>query len=217
MERQKFGGIAWGAVLTLAVFLAACSPSPKQELSHLRAQLISLQKSSPDDFLQQEIATIEASLQQIASQINTQNIESAELTIQDVKQLITQAQSKYAEREQSAKDYSLNFIAYVRFHLDSVSTVIHNMPHRTFIDQNRRDIARFRLRAVQEAANQLEQFVASEQFFQALSDAPHMQAALQDLLQYVELRPIDWDVFRASSQNATRVAAKPQTTLAKLQ
>lgn len=211
-------GIARGVVLAVAVCLLACSSSPQQKLAHMRSQLMSLQNSTIQDFLQTELKTIHASLQSIETLIEQGQVELADTQIDEAQKRLQHAQHLYTAREKVVKEYSQEFIAYVHFHLDSASTVIRNMPHKTFVDQNRRDIARFRLRAVQKQAAQLQDLFVSERFFKAYAEAPRVQTSLIELLRSVDLMPLDWEVFRTSVRKASpKMTTKPRTSLAKLQ
>jgi hypothetical protein len=202
MRAFKLNGIAGGVFLLFFACLTACAPSPYEELAQANKQLESLLDSNAKFYLQDELVAIRLGLQEAEDQLRTDNLPGAHSTIRSAKSLLTNSEKLYAKRLKQAEQESYNLIAYINFHLDSVSTLTTKMPRKTYVDQNRQDIIRFRIQSIRKHVQKIRQSVSKKDYLRARRESPHIRQSLNHLLQSVNIRPLSWELVLTATETA---------------
>jgi len=216
MQLQKTKGIAWGVILALAVCGSACSPTPQKELAQANNQLEQLQNSNARFYLQDELDAIRLRLKEVEVQLRMENLRRAKKEMDAAKELLTEAKKMYKSRLSKVKQESYTLISYINFHLDSINTLIQNMPRKTYVDQNRCDIARFLTQKVKKKAQNIQQLISAEDYLSALKKSPQIHKSLNELLQLVEIRPISLEYFKTTANEpTTQVVSQSHASIAR--
>lgn len=192
--------IAWGIIVALAVSITACSPSPQDELLQVNRQLNRLQSSNARFYINHELKTIRLAILKASDQLQEEDFKGVKSSIRIVKGLLEKSKILYRDKIEEVKNKSSEFITYVSIHLDSVTKIVNNMPRKTYFDQNRFDIARFRIQSMQQQLEVIQKHVSAEDYLNTRKEIINVRKSFGELLQFVNFRPMSWDIIQTSIQ-----------------
>jgi hypothetical protein len=200
MCTQKKHGIAWGVIVAVAVSISACSPSPQDELFQANKQLNRLLSTNARFYVTDELTAIRMVLLKASDQLQNEDFNGVKSTIRNAKRLLEKSKKLYHERAEAARNESSNFVMYVSMHLDSVAKIVNKLPRKTYVDQNRLDIARFRMQSMLQQLQTIRQHLSAEDYLYARKESKNIRKSFGELLQFVNIRPMSWEIIQTNIQ-----------------
>ncbi|MFQ5632469.1 MAG: hypothetical protein ACE5I1_27180 [bacterium] len=216
MRLHRTKGLVWGVILAFAVCNSACSPTPQEELARADKQLQQLQNSNAKFYLQDELDALRLTLKEVESQLRIENLKEAKREMKTATKMLAEAKKMYNSRLKKIKEESNTLVLYITFYLDSANTLIQNMPRKTYVDQNRCDIARFQMQKMKKKVHKIQELISTENYLRALEKSPQIYRSLNELLQLVEIRPVSKEYFKATANKPTpQVVSQSHASIAR--
>ncbi len=186
MPRALLSWRGLAVVLLFSVFGGACANSPQEELAKARAQFSELEQSGAAQYIPEDIHAIRSLLQHAEMRIRANQFRLAEREIQKSLLLMHQAAQAFQERKASAQKESLRLITRFSEDLNHCMEHLQSMPRLTYVDQNRFDVARFRLKQLRKRLRLFEEYFEANQYLAILKESKDVQQQLAFVKQLIE-------------------------------
>ncbi len=186
MPRTLLSWRGLAVVLLFVVFGGACAHSPQEELAKARAQFAELEQSGAAHYVLEDIQAIRSLLQHAELRIRANQFMLAQKEIQKSLLLIHQASQAFRERKANAEKESSQLIARFSDDLRYCLEHLKGMPRLTYVDQNRFDIVRFRLKGLRKRLQLFREYYGARQYLAILKEAPEVQQQFAFVKQLIE-------------------------------
>ncbi|MDZ7290913.1 MAG: DUF4398 domain-containing protein [candidate division KSB1 bacterium] len=200
-----------GGLLLLVLFIFSCANSPTDQLDRAESLLARLENSGADAYLKYELASARRKVEEARKFIRKNRFELASQYLSSVCQTLDSCSIAFSQLRQLAKQQCQQQMAILATEIDSLRSLMANLPRQSYIDQNRYDIYTHRLRRYREELAILQKLIDQQDFPTALQRSMRLDFQLrQSLAGLIGSTPIPSRVAKrtpAEKEPAPKVAA----------
>ncbi|KAA3613718.1 MAG: hypothetical protein DWQ05_15675 [Calditrichaeota bacterium] len=171
----------------VSLFLFSCANSVKNELSQAVASLTILENSDAINYVKEELRGIRSLVEKTQSQLKLNEKAQAASNAELVMAQIQDVAVIYQKRKKGARKKSQSILDKMDARIASFATELKSFPSKTYVDQNRHDEIRYKLRKAQAKLDDLRLLYKDAQY----NKIADKQASIVRLLAQVETVFID--------------------------
>ncbi len=144
-----------GGMLVAALLMTACGPSYEHQLTQARIHLTALEQSDAVRYLPETIAQLRQFYDQSESLLNSGEVAGFDERIAQLTIRIDKAFADYEKSRLSAQKKARSLLRSIVAEVDEVTLKAKNLPRLTYIDQNRYDRVRYRIKRIHDEIHHL--------------------------------------------------------------
>ncbi len=176
----------WGILLAGIVLFAGCGNSLQEDLLTSQKRFQSLDTETARRFVPQNLQKIEIILSTADNNFKAGNADLAARDIQTANILLEQTAASMQKHVEKAKAESLALLDNISRAIERMQSIVPELPAKTYADQNRRDIVRFRIWSLQERLKEVQRYAQAKNYIGIQDKAPEIKRAISDLITYIE-------------------------------
>ncbi len=186
-------GIMMGIVMLVYIFGGACAHSPQDELNKARVLFASLEQSDALKYIPRDIQRLRSRIIQAETLIRSNQFMVAEQHIRACIKDIQRAFKTYQAKKEAAKAEAHAFMTYFETQLQRCITLAAEMPRLTYVEQNRYDIVRTRLKSLYRRLKLMQHQMQNREYLSVLKE----KEGIEDDLAFIE------DTIQSSKEPTT--------------
>jgi hypothetical protein len=177
--------VRWGGgvgIFAVTWFLASCANSPSDDLARAQTELIRLEKQGAAAYMPRQIAAAKENLKIAREFIQRNRFELANGPLALARTTLDSCMADLVVMRSSAKNNSEAQYARLQSGLDSLASLLKDMPRTSYLDQNRYDLHSLKLKEMRQQASALSESIGQKDYLAALEKGKHIERHLRKSL-----------------------------------
>ncbi len=168
-----------GGMLIAALLMSACGPSYEQQLTQVRVHLTALEQSDAVHYLPQAITHLRQFYDQTETLLNSADEDQLGERIAQLNIRLDKAYADYEKARLTAKNQAKKILRTIVSEVDELTLNAKALPRLTYIDQNRYDRVRYRIKRIHNEIYRLNSALKEQNYLLVVEAEPGLKKKIR--------------------------------------